>query len=116
MEKKYEMLCELCDYIEDELECLNEKIRRSGKGMSSNDAEWAEHLTNTMHNIEKMKERHSMDGMSGRRRSRDNYYDRTHYTRDDSRHEFIEELEDLMRKAPDEHTRMKIERMLNDMK
>ena len=38
------------------------------------------------------------------------------YSRTDAREDFIEEIEELMEKAPDEKTRMKFERMLEEMK
>ena len=38
------------------------------------------------------------------------------YSRDDSREDFMYEIEELMEKAPDEKTRMKFERMLEEMK
>ena len=38
------------------------------------------------------------------------------YTRDDAREDFIYEAEELMNRAPDEQTRMKFERMLNELR
>ena len=38
------------------------------------------------------------------------------YSRDDSREDFMYEIEELMDKAPDENTRMKFEKLLNEMK
>lgn len=38
------------------------------------------------------------------------------YSRDDAREDFMEEIEELMEKAPDEHTRKKFERFLSEMK
>ena len=38
------------------------------------------------------------------------------YSRDDSREDFMYEIEELMDKAPDETTRMKFEKFLNEMK
>lgn len=34
----------------------------------------------------------------------------------DAKMDFMAEVESLMNKAPDEHTRMKVERMLNDLR
>lgn len=38
------------------------------------------------------------------------------YSRDEAREDFMEEVEELMEKAPDERTRMKFERLLNEMR
>lgn len=38
------------------------------------------------------------------------------YSRDDAREDFIDEIEELIEKAPDEHTRKKFERFLSEMK
>lgn len=72
----------------------------------------------------------SMRGESGRRgRSRDNMsressressrgyaMDGMGYTREDAREDFRREVESLMHRAPDEHSRIKMERFLNDMR
>lgn len=50
----------------------------------------------------------------GRSNARGGSYGR--YTRDDAREDFIEEVEELMEKAPDEQTRRKFERFLAEMK
>lgn len=50
----------------------------------------------------------------GRSNARGSSYGR--YTRDDAREDFMEEIEELMEKAPDEHTRKKFERFLAEMK
>ena len=41
---------------------------------------------------------------------------RGRYSRDDNNEDFIEEIEELMEKAPDEQTRKKFERLLMEMK
>lgn len=57
-------------------------------------------------------------GRGGRSNARGGSYARggRGYSRDDAREDFIEEIEELMEKAPDEKTRMKFERMLEEMK
>ena len=57
-------------------------------------------------------------GRGGRSNARGGSYARggRGYSRDDAREDFIEEIEELMEKAPDERTRMKFERMLEEMK
>lgn len=119
-----------------ELEELNNKVGRN-KGLSTSEAEWLKCLTESLVNIkcaiEKMEE---MDGMSndwemtpsgrGRMMSRtmantrrgNMTRGRTSYNNsyDDAKMDFMTEVESLMNRAPDEHTRMKIERMLNDLR
>ena len=53
------------------------------------------------------------DGMMTNR-SR-NSYNNSYYS-GDAKSDFMADVESLMNRAPDEHTRMKIERMLNDMR
>lgn len=139
MDKKLDVMYELCEYIEHELEDLNEKLRNNGGQMGDRELEWLKNLTeskvNIMCAIEKLEEKEghsgthwggtmsyrsrersnrSMDNMSRRSGARRDSMGR--YTRDDAREDFIYEVEELMNKAPDEHTRMKFERMLNDMR
>lgn len=42
--------------------------------------------------------------------------ERGRYSRENSHEDFMEEIEELMEKAPDEHTRKKFERLLAEMK
>lgn len=57
-------------------------------------------------------------GQGGRSNARGGSYARGSrgYSRDDSREDFMEEIEELMEKAPDAQTRMKFERLLNEMR
>ena len=41
---------------------------------------------------------------------------RGRYTRDDARDDFMEEIEELIEKAPDEQTRKKFERFISEMR
>ena len=131
MDKKLNTLYELCETVEMELEELNNKVGRN-KGLTSSEAEWLKTLTESLVNIkcaiEKIEE---MDGMSNdwgmtpseRRRmsnrsmanNRMNNRPRTSYG-NDAKMDFMTEVESLMNRAPDEHTRMKVERMLNDLR
>ena len=43
-------------------------------------------------------------------------YSRDDYSRADAREDFMEEVEELMHKAPDEHTRKKLERFMSEIK
>lgn len=68
--------------------------------------------------------RGSSYGRGGRSMGRGNSYGRggsygrngRGYSRDESKEDFMEEIEELMEKAPDEHTRKKFERLLSEMK
>lgn len=136
MDKKLNTLYELCEVVEMELEELNNKVGRN-KGLSNTEAEWLKTLTESLVNIkcaiEKMEE---MDGMSNdwgmtpseRRRMSNrsmannrmnnrsrNSYNNSYYS-GDAKMDFMADVESLMNRAPDEHTRMKVERMLNDLR
>ena len=41
---------------------------------------------------------------------------RGRYSRDDAHSDFVEEIEELIEKAPDEHTRKKFEKLLAEMR
>lgn len=135
MDKKRETLYELCEVVEMELEELNNKVGRN-KGLSNTEAEWLKTLTESLVNIkcaiEKIEE---MDGMSNdwgmtpserRRMSNRSMANNRMYNRsrnsynnsydNDAKMDFMAEVESLVNRAPDEHTRMKIERMLNDLR
>lgn len=146
MDRKLNLMYDLCDTVEKELEMLNEKVRRSGGEMSPSDSEHLRDLTQSLMNIKciiaKIEGKEdeysgnyygdggmSMRGGSGRRgRSRDSMsressressrgyaMDGMGYTREDAKEDFRKEVERLMHKAPDERSRMKFERFLDDM-
>lgn len=141
MDKKLNTLYELCEVVEMELEELNNKVGRN-KGLSSSEAEWLKCLTESLVNIkcaiEKIEEMEGMSndwGMtpSGRRRGsnrsmensrresmisnrRRNSYNSYNSYGDDAKMDFMNDLEGLLNRAPDEHTRMKVERMLSDLR
>lgn len=140
MDKKLNTLYELCETVEMELEELNNKVGRN-KGLSTSEAEWLKSLTESLVNIKcAIQMIEEMDGMSndwgmtpsGRSRMtsrtmansrRDsmmtnrsrNSYNNSYYS-GDAKTDFMADVESLMNRAPDEHTRMKFERMLNDMR
>lgn len=134
MDKKYETLCELCDAVHQELESMNKKLRASGGKLSANEVEYLNMLTGTMDHIEsvlckmeKKYEEEDMDwGGTSRRRSRTtmpmpsrrntNNMVRDEYSRDNQREDFKEEVEMLMNRAPDEFTRRKFEKFINEMR
>lgn len=107
-------------------------------GLSSSEAEYLKILTTSLLNIkcaiEKIEESESnySGAYYGENRSGVNRNDRRGMTRgnmsyannrgnsrmsmDGAREDFIMQAEELMLKAPDEHTRMKYERFLNDLR
>lgn len=145
MNNKLNTLYELCDLVYHDIESANEKIKMSGGELSQGDVEYLQKLSSTMKNIkmtigmiEAEEEGYSgyywdgryyydgnmaMDGRGGRGinrggnsyRGRNSYANRR-YSRDESKEDFMEEIEELMEKAPDEHTRKKFERMLSEMR
>lgn len=134
MDKKLNTLYELCETVEMELEELNNKVGRN-KGLSNSEAEWLKTLTESLVNIkcaiEKIEEMEGMSNdwgmtpserrrMSNRSMANNRMYNRTRTSYNsygnDAKMDFMAEVESLMNRAPDEHTRMKIERMLNDLR
>lgn len=138
---------ELCEFVEDELNEMTKKLRKSGGQMSANDLEYLNKLTETANNIDtKINRAESKDGYSdswydndsmanrggnrGGNRSREPWEpnrrsnanrsmdDRSmEYSRgEDMREEFMERVEMLRNKAPDERTRMKFDKFLNDLR
>lgn len=141
MEKWLDDLYELCDTVSREIGESNEKIRAAGGKLSAGDVDYIDKLTHTMKSIKTtiaMAE-HEDDGESGyypymgsyrsydngmrggrsnqRRDSRGRYSreNRGGYSRDDAMADMIDELRDLMRDAPDEHTRMKFQRFIDEI-
>ena len=139
MNKKLDTLYELCDIVYHDLESANEKIKMAGGELSQGDVEYLQKLTSTMKNIKMsigMIEAEE-DGYSGTYWDGRYYYDgapsmersnrgrsyargrsmaRGRYSRDDAHSDFVEEIEELIEKAPDEHTRKKFEKLLAEMR
>lgn len=147
MDKKIEVYYELCEFVEDELNEMTKKLRKSGGQMSANDLEYLNKLTETANNIDtKINRAESKDGYSGNwydndsmanrggnrggNRSRESWEsnrrsnanrsmdDRSmDYSRgEEMREDFMERVEMLRNKAPDERTRMKFDKFLNDLR
>ena len=139
MKSKINTLYELCDSIYHDLESANEKIKMDSRELSRDDAEYLQKLSSIMKNIKMtigMMEAED-EGYSGTYWDGHYYYDgspsmerggrsmargggrsmaRGRYTRDEGKDDFVDEVEELMRKAPDEQTRRKFERFLAEMK
>jgi hypothetical protein len=128
MHKIYEYLC-------DELKSLEKKVE-SGQGLSMNELEYLDKLTETKKNllkIEMLEEDSEYSGARGRnyaydsmdmrsyargrgrnaRRDAMGRYSSTGYSRAED--DFMSELEDLMRKAPDDAKRQKIQHLIDNM-
>lgn len=146
MGKKVEVYYELCEFVEDELKEMTKKLRKTGGQMSATDLEYLNKLTETANNIDtkinraESKGEYSEDYWDGRmenrngnrsRESRESWeptrrsdanrggrgMSRDGYSRDDEMQEdFMERVEMLRNKAPDERTRMKFDKFLNDLR
>lgn len=116
----------LCKYLDRELEEYENKVANGGK-LSRTEIEDGKNLakfkmallTNKAMESEGYSGRYDgvayegrpyWDGMSGKRDSRGRY------SRADAKEEFIEKVYELIDKAPDEHTRKKAERFVNEIK
>lgn len=134
-------LYELCETINAELSECVEKIRKENGKLSAGDIEYLDKLTHTLKSIKTVVAMLEADGgysggyyyesntnggngggssgrgMSGRRRaSRSGRCSNKGYSREGSAEDFRSELEELMMKAPDDNSRMKIERLMNEMR
>ena len=131
MHRLYDDLEEICETLADDLSKTNEKLSKANGELSAGDLEYINRLT---HAIKSVKTSMAMidaedsgysydDGMSGSyrgsyargrnaRRDSRGRYSRNSYSRDGG---MVSELRDLMKDAPDEQTRMEIQRMISRM-
>lgn len=126
MHRLYDDLEEICETLADELTKTNEKLNKAGGEITAGDLEYINRLT---HAIKSVKTSMAMidaeesgysydDGMRGsyargrnaRRDSRGRYS--RSYSRDSG---MVSELRELMKDAPDEQTRMEMQRMISRM-
>ena len=113
-------LHELCEKVTDEISEANKKLDKNNGIMTAGDLDFIDKLTHTLKSIKTTIAMEEYDddysGARGRKRdsmgrySSDGYehggkYGRMYYSRDDSKHEMIEQLKDLERSAGDEHTK-----------
>ena len=121
MDKKLDTLYDLCDVVYKELEIARDKIHDTHDGISASDTEFLDKLTHIYKSLQtsiamlEADDRHSGNyyrGGSYARRGRS----MGRYTRDDAHDDFMHEIEEAIEKAPDEHTRRKLEHMLAEMK
>ena len=97
MDKKLDTLYDLCDIVFEELEVAKDKIH---DGISSGDMEFLDKLTHIYKSLQ------TSIAM----------IESEHHTKRSHNEGFVKEIEEAIEKAPDEHTRRKLERMLADMK
>ena len=127
MHRLYDDLEEMCETLADDLTKTNEKLNKAGGEISAGDLEYINRLT---HAIKSVKGTMAMmdaeesgysydDGMSmnrgsyarGRNARRDS---RGRYSRGNSRDSgMVSELRELMKDAPDEQTRMEMQRLIS---
>ena len=127
----------LCKFIDRELEEYENKVANGGKlsrteiedgknlakfkmALLTNEAMENEGYSGDWDGIayESGRMRGGMSGARGRMRrdSRGRFSSEDGYSRADAREDFRMELEELIEKAPDEHTRRKVEKFLAEMK
>lgn len=145
MDKKIDTFYDLCEMVYKEIENIKKELENAGGQLGEQHIEYLKDLVETMKYIkcligmiEDEEEGYSGnyyydDDMSmarggrGGRSNRGNSYarrgsyergrsNRRSYGRMESRDDFIDEIEELMEKAPDEATRKKFERMLSEMR
>lgn len=131
MHRLYDDLEEMCEILADDLTKTNEKLNKAGGEISAGDLEYINRLTHaiksvkgTMVMMDAEESGYSYDdGMSngsyrgsyarGRNARRDS---RGRYSRSNSRDSgMVSELRELMKEAPDEQTRMDMQRLISRM-
>lgn len=127
-------LKEICETLSKELEKSNDKIRAAGGSITPADLEYLDKLTHSIKSVKTtiamtegegdmdlgpyMKGGYAMRGRpeysyrSSRRDSMGRYSRERGYSRDG---EMVDELYELMEKAPDERTRQEMQRMISRM-
>ena len=134
-------LYDLCETVAKEIGEANKKIEAAGGKLTGADIDYIDKITHAMKSIKSviMIAENDENGESGyypymggyrsyenmrgggrsnqRRDSRGRYSrdNRGGYSRDDSRENMVMELRELMRDAPDEHTRMRFRRFIDEI-
>lgn len=138
-------LREMCEVLSRALKEANEKIRNAGGKLSASDLDFVNKLTHSLKSIKAtiamMEDEEMDDGYSGRYSRDDGYrrgysrdyrgphdgsYGRGRYARRDSMGRYssdgysnhgdmVDELRDLMDRAPDEQTRQEMQRLVQKM-
>lgn len=129
----YKDLHELCETLSEEIADANEKIRSGGGKISAGDLEYIDKLTHALKSIKTtmamMESEGSYDGMydggaSGRyMNGRQGSYNRGSYARGRDRMgryisrdgDFASQVRELMEQAPDDRTRMELQKVVDKM-
>ena len=125
----YNELHDLCNMVEDDLQDVNRKLKNSGK-MSDGDLSYVDKLTHVLKSIKTTMAMMDAEGGSNAYMGRSSYARRRdsmgRYTRADGRmmdrsydnaydSGMMAELRELMEDAPDEKTRQKFQRFINEL-
>ena len=136
MDKKIDTLYDLCEMTYKEIEATKRELENAGGELDEQHVEYIKCLIGMMEDEEEGYSGYYYDdadmsmarGGRGGRSNRGGSYarrggsyergrsNRRGYARMESRDEFMDEIEELMEKAPDEATRKKFERMLSEMR
>jgi hypothetical protein len=137
MEKWLDDMYDLCDTVAKEIGAANKKIEAAGGKLTGADVDYIDKITHAMKSIKTtiamaeaeengesgyypymggMPNRRG-GGMSNQRRDSRGRYSREYrgYSRDDAMANMVAELRDLMRDAPDDHTRMRFQRFIDEI-
>ena len=143
--KELDTLYDICDVVTQKLERYNEKLSKNGGEMSASDLEIIDKLTHTLKSVKTtiamieaedkgysgtywdgkqyydgQQSNRGQSGARGRgsRAKRDSMgrYSRDGYSREDAKEDMMNDLYELMENAPDDHTRKKLERFINELK
>lgn len=144
MDKWLDDLYDLCETVAKEIGEANKKIEAAGGKLTGADIDYIDKITHAMKSIKSviMIAENDENGESGyypymggyrsfengsnrrgggrsnqRRDSRGRYIreNRGGYSRDDAREDMVMELRELMKDAPDEHTRMRFRRFIDEI-
>ena len=124
MRDLYSELEELCETTANEIKTANQKIRSAEGKVSPSDMDYLDKLTHIMKSIKTtMAMMDAEDGYSGRDYSNRSYARRRdsmgRYTRANRGRSYdggmMAELHELMEDAPDEYTRQRFQRFINEM-
>jgi hypothetical protein len=145
MEKWLDDMYDLCETVAKEIGAANKKIEAAGGKLTGADVDYIDKITHAMKSIKAtismaeaeengesgyypyMGGYRSFDnggmsnrrggGMSNQRRDSRGRYSREYrgYSRDNAMADMVAELRGLMRDAPDEHTRMRFQRFIDEI-
>ena len=124
MWKLYEDLEELCETTANELDTAMQKVRSAGGKVSASDVAYLDQLTHMIKSIKTTMAMMDAEGGSSamrptyaRRRDSMGRFSRAERSYADRAYDdgMIAQLKELMDDAPDEHTRQKFQKFINEM-